>query len=173
MATATKRQGEGNSQAKKGTENESGSEVERWVAGGCGAPSTPVQPEHGCGPGCPPSCPMAWARGNTCCRAPSPMAGGPQGHTGRVQQVPSCTTKREQNRGTPTWVIRRNRRGKREAAKQHRGHEPPSPMSAQDTRPDLCWRRIDTLLSHTPPRLSVISHSPSSVLPNLGPADAP
>ena len=83
-ATATKRQGEGNSQAKKGTENESGSEVGRWVAGGCGAPSTPTQPKHGCGPGCPPSRPMAWARGNTHCRAPSPMAGGPQGHTPRA-----------------------------------------------------------------------------------------
>ena len=69
---------------KKGTENESGSEVGRWVAGGCGAPSTPTQPKHGCGPGCPPSRPMAWARSNTHCRAPSPMAGGPQGHTPRA-----------------------------------------------------------------------------------------
>lgn len=104
---------------------------------------------------------------------PAQWQGDPRAtHLGRVQQVLSCTTKREQNQGTPTWVIRRNRWGKREAAKQHRGHEPPSPRSAQDTRPDLCRRRIDTLLSHTLPRLSVISHSPSSVHPNLGPADA-
>lgn len=52
-ATATKRQGEGNSQAKKGTENERASEVGRWVAGGCG----PLPPQH------------------------SPTARGPQGHT--------------------------------------------------------------------------------------------
>ena len=37
----------------------------------------------------------------------------------------------------------------------------------------LCRSRTDTLLSHTPPRLLVISNSPSSVHPNLGPAEAP